>query len=567
MYIERVPNRNSRPAILLREGWREGKKTRKRTIANLTNWPESKVGALRLLLRGEPMVSAREAFVVERTVPHGHVEAVLGTIKKLGLDSIIFSKPCRERDLVVAMIAERLIRPCSKLATTRFWHTTTLAEELSVADADEDDLYKAMDWLLARQGRIEKKLAARHFLEGSLVLYDVTSSYYEGRTCPLARFGHNRDNKKGKLIIVCGLLTDEAGRPVAVEVYPGNTGDPSTVPDQVEKLRKHFGLGRVVLVGDRGMLTQTQIDKLKDYPGLGWISALRSHAIRKLVNGGSLQMSLFDEKNLAEIYSPEFSEERLVACYNPILAEERQQKREKLMSATEKGLEKIAKEVARRTKTPLDKAEIGKKVGKAINRYKVGKHFAVIIEDGVFSFSRKEESIRRESELDGIYVIRTSETAERISAEDTVRSYKRLEQVESAIRCMKGIDLLVRPIHHRTEDHVRARIFLCMLAYYVEYHMRKALAPLLFDDEELDERRKRRDPVKPAKPSASAKRKKTVRLTPDGLVAHSFQTLLAELATRSRNRCRVKSDPTGPTFYELTEATPLQKRAFRLLSL
>lgn len=567
MYIERVPNRNSRPAILLREGWREGKKTRKRTIANLTNWPESKVGALRLLLRGEPMVSAREAFVVERTVPHGHVEAVLGTIKKLGLDSIIFSKPCRERDLVVAMIAERLIRPCSKLATTRFWHTTTLAEELSVADADEDDLYKAMDWLLARQGRIEKKLAARHFLEGSLVLYDVTSSYYEGRTCPLARFGHNRDNKKGKLIIVCGLLTDEAGRPVAVEVYPGNTGDPSTVPDQVEKLRKHFGLGRVVLVGDRGMLTQTQIDKLKDYPGLGWISALRSHAIRKLVNGGSLQMSLFDEKNLAEIYSPEFSEERLVACYNPILAEERQQKREKLMSATEKGLEKIAKEVARRTKTPLDKAEIGKKVGKAINRYKVGKHFAVIIEDGVFSFSRKEESIRRESELDGIYVIRTSETAERISAEDTVRSYKRLEQVESAIRCMKGIDLLVRPIHHRTEDHVRARIFLCMLAYYVEYHMRKALAPLLFDDEELDERRKRRDPVKPAKPSASAKRKKTVRLTPDGLVVHSFQTLLAELATRSRNRCRVKSDPTGPTFYELTEATPLQKRAFRLLSL
>jgi len=567
MYIERVPNRNSRPAILLRKGWREGKKTCKRTIANLTNWPEEKVEALQMLLKGEPMVSAREAFMVERTVPHGHVEAVLGTIKRLGLDSTIFSKRCRERDLVVAMIAERLIRPCSKLATTRFWHTTTLAEELSVADADEDDLYDAMDWLLARQGRIEKKLAARHLLEGSLVLYDVTSSYYEGRTCPLARFGHNRDRKKGKLIIVYGLLTDEAGRPVAVEVYPGNTGDPTTVPDQVEKLRKRFGLCRVVLVGDRGMLTQTQIDKLKDYPGLGWISALRSHAIRKLVNGGSLQMSLFDEKNLAEIYSPEFSDERLVACYNPILAEERRQKREKLLSATQKGLEKIAKEVTRRTKTPLDKAEIGKKVGKAINRYKVGKHFAVMIEDGAFSFSLKEESIRRESELDGIYVIRTSESAERISAEDTVRSYKRLEQVESAIRCMKGIDLLVRPIHHRTEDHVRAHIFLCMLAYYVEYHMRKALAPLLFDDEELDERRKRRDPVKPAKPSASAKRKKTVRLTPDGLEIHSFQTLLAELATRSRNRCRVKSDTSGPTFYELTEPTPLQKRAFQLLGL
>jgi len=567
MYIEEVPNRNSRPAILLREGWREGKKTCKRTIANLTNWPEEKVKALRLLLKGEPMVSAREAFVVERTVPHGHVEAVLGTIKKLGLDSIIYSKRCRERDLVVAMITERLIHPCSKLATTRFWHTTTLADELNVSDADEDDLYEAMDWVLGRQDQIEKKLAARHLMEGSLVLYDVTSSYYEGRTCPLARFGHNRDRKKGKLIIVYGLLTDEAGRPVAVEVYPGNTGDPSTVPDQVEKLRKRFGLCRVVLVGDRGMLTQTQIDKLKDYPGLGWISALRSHAIRKLVNSGGLQMSLFDEKNLAEIHSPEFSDERLVACYNPILAEQRREKREKLLAATEKGLEKIAREVARRTKTPLDKAEIGKKVGKGINRYKVGKHFAVIIEDGVFSFSRKEETIRRESELDGIYVIRTSEPAKRISAEDTVRSYKRLEQVETAIRCMKGVDLLVRPIYHRTKDHVRAHIFLCMLAYYVEYHMRKALAPLLFHDEELDERRKRRDPVKPARPSASAKRKKTLRLTSDGLDVHSFQTLLAELATLSRNRCRVKSDPDGPTFYELTESTPLQKRAFQFLGL
>jgi transposase len=567
MYIEKVPNRNSRPAILLREGWREGKKTCKRTIANLTNWPEEKVELLRLLLRGEPLVSAREAFVVERTVPHGHVEAVLGTIKKLGLDSIIYSKRCRERDLVVAMITERLIRPCSKLATTRFWHTTTLADELNVSDADEDDLYDAMDWLLARQAQIEKKLAARHLFEGSLVLYDVTSSYYEGRTCPLARFGHNRDRKKGTLIIVYGLLTDEAGRPVAVEVYPGNTGDPSTVPDQVEKLRKCFGLCRVVLVGDRGMLTQTQIDKLKDYPGLGWISALRSGAIRKLVTGGNLQMSLFDETNLAEIHSPEFLDERLVACYNPILAKERREKRERLLAATEEGLEKIAKEVARRTKTPLDKAEIGKKVGKVINRYKVGKHFALAIYDGAFSFSRKEETIRRESELDGIYVIRTSEPAERISAEDTVRSYKRLEQVESAIRCMKGVDLLVRPIHHRTEDHVRAHIFLCMLAYYVEFHMRKALAPLLFDDEELDERRKRRDPVKPAKPSASAKRKKTTRLTPDGLEIHSFQTLLAELATRSRNRCRVKSDPEGPKFYELTEQTPLQKRAFQLLGL
>ena len=354
---------------------------------------------------------------------------------------------------------------------------------------------------------------------------------------------------------------------MAVEVYPGNTGDPSTVPDQVEKLRKRFGLDHVVLGGDRGMRTQTQIDTLKEYPGLGWISALRSRAIRTLVNGGSLQMSLFDETDLAEIHAPEFPDERLVACYNPLLAEQRRGKREKLLAATEKGLESIATEVARRTKTPLDKAEIGKKVGKVLNRYKVGKHFAMMIEDGAFSFSRKQEAIRRESELDGIYVIRTSESHDRISAEDTVRSYKRLEQVERAIRCMKGIDLLVRPIHHRTEEHVRAHIFLCMLAYYVEYHMRKALAPLLFEDEELDERRMKRDPVKPAQPSASAKRKKTARLTPEGFAIHSFQTLLAELATRSRNRCRITSDPTGPPFYQLSEPTPLQKRAFGLLGL
>ncbi len=565
MYIERVPNRNSRPAILLREGWREGKKIRKRTIANLTHWSEQKVEALRRLLKDEPMVSADEAFIVERSIPHGHVEAVLHTIKILGLDGIISSKRCRKRDLVVAMIAERLIRPCSKLATTRLWHTTTLAEELGVADADEDDLYEAMDWLLGRQRRIEKKLAVRHLSEGSLVLYDVTSSYYEGRTCPLARFGHNRDSKKGKLIIVYGLLTDDAGRPVAVEVYPGNTGDPSTVPDQVEKLRKRFGLRRVVLVGDRGMLTQTQLNSVKEHPGLGWISALKFHAIRKIANEGHLQMSLFDEQDLAEIKSPEFSGERLIACYNPILANKRRQKRENLLAATEKGLEKIVREVARRTKTPLDKAEIGKKVGKIINCYKVGKHFTVEITNGAFSFSRKEESISRESEMDGIYVIRTSEPADRISAEDTVRSYKKLEQVEWAFRCMKGVDLLVRPIHHRTEDHVRAHILLCILAYYVELHMRKALAPLLFDDEELNAQRKERDPVKPAKPSASAKRKKTVRLTSDGLEVQSFQTLLSNLATRCRNRCRMKSDPDGSKFYQLTEPNPLQKKALELL--
>jgi hypothetical protein len=344
MYIESIPNRTSPPAILLREAWREGKKIRKRTIANLSQWPCEKVEALRRLLKDEPMMAVKEAFIIEQSIPHGHVEAVLGTIKKLGLDDLIASRPSRERDLVVAMIAERLLHPCSKLATTRLWHTTTLAEELGVTDADEDDLYEAMDWLLARQDRIEKKLAARHLSEGCFVFYDVTSSYYEGRCCPLAHYGHDRDGKKGRPIIVYGLMTDGEGRPVAVEAYRGGTGDPSTVPEQAQKLRERFGLERLVLVGDRGMLTQTQIEKLEAYPGLGWISALRSQAIRDLVKGGFLQMSLFDHKDLAEIRCPDFPSERLVACYNPLLAEQRQRKRKELLEATEKELKRIAKE-------------------------------------------------------------------------------------------------------------------------------------------------------------------------------------------------------------------------------
>jgi len=567
MFIDIVPNRNSPPAVLLREAWREGQKVRKRTVANLSGWPKEKVEALRRVLKNEPLVTSEEAFVIERSLPHGHVEAVLGTIRKLGLDRLILSTRCRERDLVVAMVAERLIHPCSKLATTRLWHGTTLAEELGVSDASEGDLYEAMDWLLARQEGIEKKLAARHLSEGSLVLYDVTSSYYEGRSCPLARFGHDRDGKKGRPIIVYGLLTDGVGRPVAVEVYSGDTGDPSTVSDQAEKLRHRFGLSHLVLVGDRGMLTETQIEKLRVHPGLGWISALRSAAIRDLVESGSLQMSLFDQRDLAEIRSLEFPSERLVACFNPLLAEERRRKRRALLEATEKELERISKQVARRTKKPLGRDEIGKKVGKVIDRFKVGKHFTVTIEEHRFSFVRNEEKIGREEALDGIYVIRTSEPAERLSAEDAVRSYKNLTQVERAFRSLKGIDLLVRPIWHHTEDHVRAHIFLCMLAYYVEWHMRKALAPLLFDDEELDGNRKRRDPVKPAQPSESAKKKKILHLTSEGLAVQSFDTLLMELGTRCRNRCRIKSDPKGPTFYQLTEKSSLQERAFQLLGL
>jgi len=568
MYIETVPNRNSPPAILLREGWREGKKTRKRTLANISDWPQTKIETLRRLLHGEPLVSPHDLFSTERTLPHGHVEAILGTIRRLGLEAIISSKRCRERDLVVAMIAERLIHPCSKLATTRQWHTTTLAEELSVQDADEDDLYEAMDWLLERKQRIENKLAKRHLSEGCTVLYDVSSSYYEGRTCPLAHFGHDRDGQKGLPIIVYGVLTDADGRPVAVEIYPGNTGDPTTVAGQVDKLRKQFGLFRVVIVGDRGMLTQPQLDKIKKHPEMGWITALTSVAIRSLVEKGALQLSLFDEKNLAEISSPDYPGERLMACYNPLLDDERGRKRRELLAATDKGLAQIAKEVARRTKKPLKESETAFKVGKVLGRYKVGKHYLYTIGDGTFSWARCEESIKQEEKLDGIYVIRTSEAKERLSAEDTVRSYKSLSQVERAFRCLKGIfDLLVRPIRHRTVDRVPAHIFLCLLAYYVEWHMRRALAPILFEDEQLPEERKHRDPILPAKPSESAKRKRATHQTADGLPVHSFETLMAELATRGRVTYRLNSQDLSLTFKQVPELTPIQVRAHELLGL
>ena len=566
MYIESVPNRNSPPAVLLRQGWREGHKTRKRTLANLSDWPQQKIETFRRLLRDETLVSPADLFRTRQTLPHGHVEAVLTTIRKLGLDSILAVKRCRERDLVVAMIAERLIHPCSKLAATRDWHTTTLAEELSVQDATEDDLYHAMDWLLERKARIEKKLAQRHLVDGAIVLYDVSSSYYEGRTCPLAQFGHDRDGKKGLPIIVYGVMTDGEGRPLAVEVYPGNTGDPTTVVDQVDKLRGRFQLSRVVLVGDRGMLTQPQIDKMKTHPGLGWITALTSLAIRDLVAAGALQLSLLDEKNLAEIASPVYPGERLMVCHNPLLEEERGRKRRELLEATEKQLAKIDKQVARRTKKPMKAAEIGLKVGKLLGRYKMGKHFQYTIGEGTFAWSRREESIQQEAKLDGIYVIRTSEAAERLSAEDTVRSYKSLSQVERAFRSLKGIDLLVRPIRHRSEDRVPAHIFLCLLAYYVEWHLRRAWAPLLFEDEELPEQRRRRDPILPAASSESAKRKKATHQTADGFPVHSFQTLMAELASRARVTYELQSDSSSPTFQQVPEPKPLQAKAYQLLA-
>ena len=552
---------------LLRRSFRVGSQVRHETLGNISHLPPELIDIIRRSLTGEKFVAASDAFVVERNLPHGHVEAVLGVMRRLGLDSLLASKPARQRDLVLAMIAERLLHPCSKLATTRLWHTTTLAEELQVSDATEDDLYKAMDWLLERQPHIEKKLAQRHLRNGSLVLYDVSSSYYEGHICPLVRHGHNRDGKRGLPVIVYGLLTDGEGRPVAVDVYPGNTGDPTTVPDQVDKLRQRFGLNRVVLVGDRGMLTDAQIGALKQHPGLGWISALRGPAIRELVEGGSLQLSLFDKSNLAEISSPDYPGERLVACFNPLLADERKRKRAELIEATEKELAKIAAEVQRRTRTPLKQTEIALKAGKVLNRFKVAKHFALTIADGVFSWSRREESMRRESQLDGVYVVRTSEPKSRCSAPDAVRRYKSLAQVERAFRSLKGIDLRIRPIHHRTEDHVRAHVLLCMLAFYVEWHMRKDLAPLLFQDEELIRQRWRRDPVAPAECSAAALAKKTDRVTADGFPVHSFETLLRELSTRCRNTCRIASAPDSPSFSQLTQLTPLQSRAFQLLGL
>jgi transposase len=397
------------------------------------------------------------------------------------------------------------------------------------------------------------------------VFYDITSSYYEGHTCPLARRGHNRDGKKGKSIIVYGLLTDSQGRPVAVEVYPGNTGDPSTVGDQVDKLRERFGISRVVLVGDRGMLTQAQIEKLKAYPQLGWISALRSGSIRQLVENEELQLSLFDKQDLAEISSDEFPGERLVACFNPLLADERARQRQDLLLATEQKLQRTAGEVDRRTKTPLLTDEIALKVGRVINQHKVGKHFSRHIEDGVFRWERKEASLEQEAALDGIYVIRTSESKKRLSAEDTVRSYKNLAQVEQVFRCLEGIDIRVRPIYHRDDPRVRAHLFLCLLAYYVEWHMRRALGSVLFDDQELTANRKTRDPVAKAQPPRSVQRKKTRRTTSDGLRVHSFHTLLEDLGTLCRNRCRIQADPSGNTFTQDTQPTPLHARVLGLL--
>jgi len=571
MYIENVPNRNSPPCTLLRKSYRENGKVKKRTIANLTDWPPRLVEEFRQLLRGGTVIEKLEDnFEVVRSLPHGHVAAVLGALRKVQLDRIIGSRGCREHALSLAMIVARLIDPRSKLATARALGEETrfnsLAEVLQVSSADEDELYSAMDWLVARQDRIEKKLAARHLKEGSLVLHDVSSTYFEGRTCPLGRLGHNRDGKRGKLQIVFGLLCNAEGCPVAVEVFPGDTGDPTTLKSQIRKIRDRFGLRRVVFVGDRGMITQARIsEELKPVDGLDWITALKAVQIRKLVESGSLQLSLFDEQDLAEITDPAYPGERLVVCRNPLLAAERGRKRQELLAATEKELQKIAEATSRPKRALKGKTKIALKVGRVINKFKMAKHFHLSIEDDCFTFERKEDSIAREAALDGIYIIRTSLSADAMAAQDVVGAYKQLSVVERAFRSYKSIDLKVRPIHHRLETRVRAHVFLCMLAYYVEWHMRKALAPILFDDEEPQlGKARRRSVVAPAQRSKSADAKARKKRTVDDFPVHSFQTLIEDLATICRNRIQPNL-PGAPAFDKLTAQTPLQEKAFRLL--
>ena len=563
MYIDVVPNRNSPPAILLRKAYRQDGKVKKKTIANLSDWPEELVENFRKILKGAIAIHPDDLLTIESSAAHGGVEAVLGTIKNIGLDYLISSKPCRESKLVTGMIAAQLLQPSSKLGHIRLFPTSTLADELGIADADEDGLYSAMDWLYHRKERIQKKLAKKNINKGEHALYDITSSYYEGSTCSLAEFGYNRDGKKGKKIIVYGMLTNARGCPVAVSVYPGNTSDSITVPDQVEKLRKDFELDQVVLVGDRGMLTQTQIENIRQYPGIGWITAMGYQAVRDLSLSEDLQLSLFDKSNIAEFTSEQYPGERLIACHNPFMEEKRKHKRNSLLEATEKDLEKISKEVSRRKNKPLTSQQIGIKVGKVINKHKMGKHFEIAIRDGYFNYTRNQASIDQETGLDGIYIIRTNQPVEHLSKEDVVRNYKNLSQVEQLFRSIKGMDVLVRPIRHRAEQRVKAHIFICMLAYYVEWHMRKALAPMLFDDEELEENKKTQDAVLPAVVSDGAKQKKSKRKTTDGLQVHSFRTLLANLNTRTRNLCRFQN----ATLYRTTELNPLQRKAFELLKI
>ena len=567
MYIAVIPNRSSRPAILLRESYRDGNRVKNRTLANLSNLAPERVEALRAALRGDTLAPA-ESLEVRRSLPHGHVAAVLGMAHKVELDELLPDEPQRQRDLALAMIVQRLIDPAAKLATARALNEETAVDSLGVTlglgDVGVNEVYAALDWLGMAQTSIEDALARKHLHDGTLVLYDVSSSYLEGRCCPLARFGHTRDHRSDKMQIVYGLLCAPNGCPVAIEVFEGNTGDPSTVSNQITKLKERFGLKRVVMVGDRGMITQARIDDDLKPAGIDWITALRAPAIQQLAaEGGPLQLSLFDERDLAEIESPDFPGERLVVCKNHALAEERRRKRDELLDATEQDLEKIKNRIVSKRKPLRGADEIGLAVGKVIGRRKVAKHFDLAITDNSLTFERNHAAIAKEGALDGFYVVRTSVPAELINTVDTVSAYKSLARVERAFRCIKTVDLEIRPVYHWASSRVRAHVFLCMLTYYVEWHMRQALAPILFDDHDrAAAEASRASPVAKAQPSPAAKRKVRTKRTDDGLPVHSFRTLLADLATIARNR--VSFGKAGE-FTVTTRPTAIQQRALDLL--
>jgi len=571
MYIESVPNRNSPPAILLRESYRDAGKIKKRTIANLSDWPTEIVEGLRTLLKGGKVAPAdQESIIVRRALPHGHVAAVLGTLRNISLERMLGPPRNRCRDLVIAMIVARLIAPASKLATARMLDPLTasssLGEVLGLGPVDEDELYVALDWLGERQEAIEKALARKHLHDGTLVLYDVSSSYVEGRCCELARLGYNRDGKKGKLQIVYGLLCAADGCPVAIEVFEGDTGDPRTLAAQIDKVKKRFALERVALVGDRGMITQARLDAEIAPAGLDWITASRAPAIRTLVEAGALQMSLFDQRDMAAITSPDYPGERLIVCRNPDLARERTRKREDLLAATEADLAVIAAAV-RRARNPLrGEAEIALKVGAVVNRHKVAKHFELSIGEASFSFHRKTEAIAAEAALDGIYVVRTNLPKKLLDDAATVGAYKGLARVERAFRSLKTVDIHLRPIFHWTTPRVRAHVLLCMLAYHVEHHIRARLAPMLYDETDHEAAAAlRASIVAKAERSEAARRKQTTGLTDDGLPVHSFQSLLADLATYARIQATTALNDKY-VFTLHTRPTPIQQRAFELLA-
>jgi hypothetical protein len=570
MYIESVPNRHSPPAILLRESYREGGRVKKRTLLNLSDWPADRIAGFKMLLKGGTVVpSDQQAITIIRSLPHGHVAAALGTARKIGLDRLLGPDGNRCRDLVLALVVSRLLDPGSKLAAARALSPDTasssLGQQLGLGPVDEDELYIALDWLAVRQPAIETTLAKDHLAGGTLVLYDVSSSYMEGRCCPLAQYGYNRDGKRGKLQIVYGLLCAADGCPVAIEVFDGSTADPVTLTSQVTKLKERFGLDHVVLVGDRGMITQARIAEDLSTAGLDWITALRAPAIKILRDAGALQMSLFDERDMAAITSPDFPGERLIVCRNQALAAERARRREDLLAATERELARIAAAVARQRQPLRGAAAIGLKVGAVLDRHKMAKHFTLDIADNRFGFSRKTEDIAAEAALDGIYVVRTSLPATVLDDPTTVRSYKSLSLVERAFRCLKSVDLQIRPVYHWLADRVRAHVFLCMLAYYLEWHMRQRLAPMLYHDTDKDvAEAQRASVVAKAERSPAAITKQTTGQTEDGLPVHSFRTLLADLATLTRNTLVTAIDPER-SFTLSARPTALQQKALDLL--